>query len=49
LGAKGTHGSDPNDAAKTLIERGGVRHAIRESFLDPDDVLVVQEVDRSAK
>lgn len=48
LGAKGTHGTDPTDAAKTLIEQG-IRRAIREGFLDPSDVRVVQQTDKSPK
>jgi hypothetical protein len=46
LGAKGTHGTDSTDAAKSLIEQG-IRRAIREGFLDKDDVRIVHEADRS--
>jgi hypothetical protein len=45
LGAKGTHGTDLTDAAKTLIEQG-LRRAIREGFLDQEDVRIVQEAGR---
>lgn len=37
LGDKGTHGIGGTDAAKTLIEQG-LRDAIRDGFLTPDDV-----------
>jgi hypothetical protein len=42
---QGTHGTDSTDAAKSLIEQG-IRRAIREGFLDKDDVRIVHEVDR---
>jgi hypothetical protein len=48
LGARGTHGTDSTDAAKTLIEQG-IRRAIREGFLDRDDVRIVHETGRSTK
>jgi hypothetical protein len=46
LGAKGTHGTDSTDAAKTLIEQG-IRRAIREGFLDKDDVRIAHAADRT--
>jgi hypothetical protein len=39
LANKGTHGTSPVDVAKTLI---GIRRAIREGHLTPEDVNAVQ-------
>ncbi|MGY3487803.1 hypothetical protein ACVW1C_005686 [Bradyrhizobium sp. USDA 4011] len=41
LSEKGTHGTSPTDVAKALIE-DGIRRAIQEEWLSPDDVRKVQ-------
>jgi hypothetical protein len=41
LANKGTHGTSSVDVAKTLIE-DGIRRAIREGHLTPEDVKGVQ-------
>jgi hypothetical protein len=41
LGTKGTHGKDDKAAARALIEQG-IRQAIKEGFLTPEDVKNVQ-------
>ena len=41
LAEKGTHGTSVPDAAKALIEQG-IRQAIKDEFLTPEDVIRVQ-------
>ena len=41
LAEKGTHGTSLTDVAKSLIEEG-IRRAIKEQWLDQDDVRRVQ-------
>jgi hypothetical protein len=41
LAEKGTHGTSPTDVAKSLIE-AGIRLAIKEEWLDKDDLQKVQ-------
>ena len=41
LGTKGTHGKDDKAAARTLIEMG-IREAIKDGFLSPEDVARAQ-------
>jgi hypothetical protein len=42
LGGKGTHGKDNKAAARTLIEMG-IREAIKDGFLTPEEVATVQK------
>jgi len=48
LSMKGTHGTSIPDAARTLIEQG-IRRAIRDGFLTPEDVRNVQRPNPSAQ
>jgi len=41
LAEKGTHGTSPTDVAKSLIE-DGIRRAIKEEWLDKEDVRKIQ-------
>ena len=41
LAEKGTHGTSPTDVAKSLIE-DGIRRAIKEDWLDKEDIRKVQ-------
>jgi hypothetical protein len=41
LARKGTHGTNANDVAKSLIEQG-IRDAIKEGFLTAEDVKIIQ-------
>lgn len=41
LAKKGTHGTNANDVAKSLIEQG-IGQSIKDGFLTADDIKIVQ-------